>query len=715
MTSKISFSKLLKEDIRHRGWLAALSCILLLSGQTVYTLLSLENQLSGYSSQNYTMIQSIFPGMLNGSHTWLLAGLLFLLAVLCAATGFSYLHTPEKVDFYHSLPLKRMQWFRVSYTGGLLIFLVPYLVSSFCTLLAGSVKGIMNSEVLFYSCIAVLGGILAFLVIYHTTIFAMMLTGKIVTGILAALVLSYYGTMICKLLSGLTRCFFDTYYYNSVPFTSILSGYASPSVLFFNLLNTTAANDLSEETAQSGVYLFVRLFSTESISGNLLLLLVLILAFLAVSGVLSVLLYQKRRSEAAGNALAFPKTAPLIKVLIAVPTSLYIGLFTNYLFSSSRKWVILVSIVSVFLLCGIIEFIYHMDLRRLLAGKYSSLAAICGVIAILCILHFDLVGYDSWLPEEQSLESMSFYTDSISGYFSYPTDSGYSSYMDLLEEDACQVADFAPLYGLAQEGIANTEAGITADTVYAEDSSYDYINISLRFNEKRGKTSYRSYAVRRDHMLEALSALCQDEDYRKALFPVFYLDYDNIIGIQLNDIYDQPASLELTREQQDALLDAYKKDVLAVDSADLQAESPLGELFVEVPDTNLMSTESYQYKEDLYTWTITQFYLYESYENTLRLLDEYGYSLRTEINPDDVSSMIRIETLSEGDVDQNGNVISDYLTSNEYPVTDPDEIKEILSQIRYYCNGILGGLNLSSQSVELQLKGETDKHYYALP
>lgn len=113
MTSNISFRKLVTEDIRHRGWLAALSWILLFSGNTLFSALMLENLLSGYGSPDYDTIRSTFPEMLNESYTWPLSFLLFLLAILCAATGYSYLHSPEKVDFYHSLPPKRTHWFRI--------------------------------------------------------------------------------------------------------------------------------------------------------------------------------------------------------------------------------------------------------------------------------------------------------------------------------------------------------------------------------------------------------------------------------------------------------------------------------------------------------------------------------------------------------------------------------------------------------------------------
>lgn len=67
MTLKISCIKLIREDIRHRGWAAALSCIALFLLMPVYALL----YMSTFSditpgSLNYQYLTDFFPGLLNG-------------------------------------------------------------------------------------------------------------------------------------------------------------------------------------------------------------------------------------------------------------------------------------------------------------------------------------------------------------------------------------------------------------------------------------------------------------------------------------------------------------------------------------------------------------------------------------------------------------------------------------------------------------------------
>lgn len=208
MTSKISYFKFIESDIRRRGWLAALSAVLLFLILPVYTLLSIDsikNQpwYKDGSGDFQSWASGTFPGFFNGSTNRYFAVLIVILAVLCAVTGFSYLLSRDKQDFYHSMPVRRVQWFAVSYWGGLIIFLVPYLLFALSTLLIGQAHGILNRDILLTTFTSVMGGILGFLICYHTSILAMFLTGRIVTGVLASFVLLIYGNIIMFLMGGL--------------------------------------------------------------------------------------------------------------------------------------------------------------------------------------------------------------------------------------------------------------------------------------------------------------------------------------------------------------------------------------------------------------------------------------------------------------------------------------------------------------------------------
>lgn len=718
MTSKISYSKFIKEDIRHRGWLAALSCVFLLLSVTVSTMLLLETSLSSELSfdnpnraEQLMVIRNTFPAMLNGSYNMFPLLLILLLGVLAAVTGFSYLHSKEKTDFYHSLPLSRQQLFAISYLSGLLIFAVPYLAAGLLTILAGSVYGIVTASVLGKSLLAMLGGILGFLLLYHLTLFAMMLTGKIVTGILAAATLFVYGSIAGALARNLASYFFSTYHAQNAWLSDMLYGFRSPLEILGQILGGTTYFDNQYHSANAMTYYTLRFFNVSD-TRSLAAILAVTVTVLAATLFLSVLVYKKRPSEAAGNALAFPWTAPFIKVMISVPTALFLGLLIGSMYGSGAKWVILISILMVILLCALIEFIYHMDLRQLFSGKVSSILSFLAVAGILCILHFDVFGYDTWLPEESSLESMALDISQIYSYFCYPNTVAYNVNQplnpNLLEDEDSQLQDFSAIYELAQEGVENQRANFNET---GNQDAEEAVSISIRYNKKSGKSVYRIYTVRKEHALTALSALCQDESYRKKLFPIFYVDYDSVSAVRLTDVYQRPELLELTRAQQDALLDAYKQDVIKADIRDLQYEMPAGELSLDIPETMQPGISVYSSK---YNITLPNFYLYESYENSLALLEKYGYTIRQRIDPEDVAQV----TLSEADFSKTVDAYESAVwtaESQESILTEPDEIEHILSQIQYTVLPILGREKPFLRSVEILLKDGPDPTYYALP
>lgn len=694
MTSKISYFKFIEADIKHRGWLVALTAILMFLFLPVYSLISIDNMKATIinptnNNQVLEWIHNSFPGMLNGSSHRFIIIFIGMLAILCAVTGFAYLHSRDKQDFYHSMPLSRTQWFSVSYLSGLLIFIVPYLFFGAGTILMGYAQGLLNQDVLVRCVTSMIGGMLGFLLCYSTSILAMFLTGRIVTGVLASLVLLIYGSIITALFEGLAGSFFDTWSTSTTLLPEGLWNYSSPGALYLHILYATAYHPMS----------------LSPIIGTLISVVLLL-------GI-SILLYRCYPAEAAENALAFPKSASVIKFFIAVPTALFLGLFVNSLYyNSGTHWIVFISILAVLLLCLVIEFIYHADLKQLLAGKISTGLSVGAVLILLCILNFDLLGYDTYLPKETKLANMSVYTDNFSGYFTYPE--SYEHY-DLLTAPDAAITDYAPLYSLAEQGIQNTKQGVTPQVVEDNLSTSDFIIVTLRFGLESGKNAYRRYAIDRAEFLSTLGQLCQDDSYREELFPVFHLNRDNILRISLQDIYFQPEPLSLSKEQQDQLLDAYEKDVLNVEIADLQYESPIGELLVELPDNNTAEPTT---NNSINTTQLSQFYIYRTYQNTLSLLEQYGYSIRTKIDPGDV--MLITYYPNEGTTYKTVSTYSqramdEYKFGNGIQINNPEEIAQFLNKISYdECIGLLGQTQTATGSVEITLNGKSYPITYIL-
>lgn len=707
MTSKISYIKFILSDIRHRAWLPVLSSISLFLLMPVYSLMYIDSTYpdSGVLAED-DWIFSVFSGLLNGNSFFPLAAAIFILALLAAASGFSYLHSREKLDFYHSLPLRRGQRFLISYMGGLLSFLIPYLICAFLTLAAGSAGGIITEGNALSCATSVLGGTAAFLLVYHTGILAAVVSGTIIAQTAAFLVLCVYPEIVLSLFTTLKETFYKTSCSVNVSLPERLADLASPFGLFDRLLHDSAAADL-----------------TASLPACLIFL-----AVLAAAAYVLCLVYP---SEAAGNALAFPVTAPFFKIFICIPTAMCAGFLACTLAGAVEPdRVFLLSVLFAVLLCGLIEYLYQQDFRLLLKNWRSSLIAVGGVLLVLVVMRFDLTGYDTYLPDESRTESVGFAPDSFYSYFTYPDQ--YSSKTPELQIFA-PPEDTGMLLGLAQKGIDNLEAGITPE--YINMGSYEetsgYVSAIFQYRLKSGRTVARRYALRQEDILTALENLCENEDYRRDLFPVFHIDSKDILTVSTCDISEEENALSLTAKQRDELINAYREDVLAVSVDTLQNRAPVGELLFTLPywimSGDKPDPEMIFPTETLYptyypnTEIIRYFYIYPEYENTLALLEEYGCVLSSSI-PEDTISEARLfltqESYNAGIFDSLLQELSlsqteaEEAVSNGLLLSDREQIRLLTGRISWDTPGIAGQRWENLDSVELTYKSGRTCNYH---
>lgn len=644
MTSKISYPKFIIENLKHRAWLVALSLIAQFIILPVYTLMYIDNkklslidpsslkELKEWASYNFT-------GLLNGQDNFFVVILFFGMGLLCAVTGFSYLHSKVKQDFYHSMSLTRTQWFLISYISGLLIFLVPFILFSLCTVFIGQLNGLMTASLLLYCLKAILYGIMVFFLSYHTCIFAMMLTGQIITGVLAYAVLLVYGSAILGLLDAFCSVFLHTWVSYLSPFNSVFSC-SSPVAL--------AANFIGATVSDSGMTLSFSHIGNNNVKIWSISVLVLIVFFVA-----SLLLYKKYPSEAAENALSFPKTGGVIKCLIAIPCALGIGLFSNAFFGYSQQnhWLFILSILFVILVCFLVEFIYHHDLKMIGCGKLSTGISLAGVLMILCTFQFDLFGYDSYIPEEDSLSSMSVYCYDNNNYYDYQLYKHDTN--RILEKTA--TTDFHPLYELVKRHKS------------ADDTAH-LSNIIVRFERKKGRPIYREYGVDYQDLSHAFESKYQDLNYRKQENPIFNIQKEDVDYFQLEDIYNTPLSLDhLTKEQKSNLLEAYKNDFLNADFNTLTNEYPIAKLYMGYTLNRTSKDQSTNSSNMI-------LYLHKDFSNTLSLLKEYGYIIREKIDQNDILRMMYTPT---GSADSNET--DEDLTPRE--IVDPKKIQDILDHL----------------------------------
>ena len=710
MTSKISCIKLIRAELKQRGWLLALTCIVLFLSMPVYSMMWLDAYMTNYgpseyitAAEMYTDIRNMFPGLINGFRFSILTAAFAVFGALSAAAGFGYIHSREKLDFYHALPIRRSRRFAVSWLCGLLTFVVPYVICAALTVAAGAVQGIMDAQLAAACALAALAGILCFLLVYHTCILGFMLSGRTPAGLLAALAIFVYASLVLGTISSLQNVYFKTYYSPGETLSDRLMQVLSPLGLFSAMNNFTGMNGFSPVS-----------FILAAVMSCLLLGAALIL-------------YRRYPSEAAGNALSFPAAAPFAKVAVCIPASIFLSLFAQaFTGAAASGWIFPLSILAALILCALIEFIYRMDLRQLLKGWKSSLVSVAGVAAVLCIFQFDLFGYDTYLPREDQIESIRFRADSFPAYLNSV---GYSTGYD--DADLYYFGAPAPdssthlLYTLAQSGVRSTRDESTG-------SEENILGAAFCFELESGRSVTRWYTLNFSDAYDIMEELFLNEDYRRSLFPVFTMDREQISGVSLSDAYATSTELPLSEEERNSLLDACEKDLLAVDFSVLQNESPLAELSLDIPDpyavTSLpasaaadtaASKDSSLDPDSLFT--VRGLYIYPGYVNTLDWLEEHGYRIRTEIDPQDVAELtltLSLESVQSGRYDSligslSGTAVyTEYGDSGLLTVSDTEDIAAVLENTEQYWPDLLGNRLSSGDYLDIRyLEGKGSAAY----
>ena len=129
MTSKNLFFKLMKEDLRSRIWALALI------GIGFFFLYPVTVAFLAGEIKDYPIYEQGLLWYRDQIQTWLSFenGMMVLVmavaGLVCGLSGFSYLNSRSKVDFYHSLPVRREMFFAVNFVDGIVILALPYAIS----------------------------------------------------------------------------------------------------------------------------------------------------------------------------------------------------------------------------------------------------------------------------------------------------------------------------------------------------------------------------------------------------------------------------------------------------------------------------------------------------------------------------------------------------------------------------------------------------------
>ena len=688
MTSRSLFFKYMKENTKQRIWSLALTLLLCFFAFPVMTALwsstafrpenlnsSLPADLAlAQAQRDFARDMLRMYSMKGGA----LAFMLTIAAVVLAASGFAYLHSKKKTDFYHSLPIRREMLYAVTCLNGFLYMAVAYI--GFLTIAAVMirVKGVPFDWGSLY--LASVEHLCFFALVYMTAILSMLLTGNLVVGLLGTGVLFSWGPVICMTISAYFSEYFTTFYGDD-SFLLALSERTSPVAWYVKACMSSQPGRMALWALVAAVVLFV----------------------------LGMLLYRRRPSEAAGHAMAFPITEPIIRFLIVVPSSLLLGAMFHAMMYEDG-WTVFGLVCGLLLVSCIIEIIYHFDFKSLFAHKRQLLVSAVFVGVVFAVFRFDIFGYDRYLPATEKLASGGIYCDLLdpdatSQYHSTVeyTDGWYGVTFDAMPSstlaDEMQIADdqgLELLHTIAAQGVHDA-AQARDRYMRGGGRSYDLEeddaachNVTIAWHLRNGRTVYRRYLVNVSGVRAALEAVYDLDAYKTAMYPVLSLTADDVAGINYKE-EDECSHVKLSGADMKAvLLAAYQEELQALTSETRAREMPIAEIQFK---TNEQQALIQKLRDEGGNYTLFNHYyyypIYPSFTKTIALLRACGVEVGGMVTPEKTASItlsyegvaVSEDALAPADTEL-GQRQRKYLSDDRramLTVTDPEQIREILA------------------------------------
>lgn len=656
MTSRSSFFKLVKEDLRQRLWTIILASIVFLLPVPIFIAMEISSS-RGFGTGMLDNFARRLAEPMGPESIWMVL-VTMVGALICSVSGFGYLFSKKKVDFFHSLPVKRETLFAVRYLNGVLIYLVPYLAMVLVSLLIMAVTGNFAGAAVVVAAKGLAVHFIGYLTVYTTLILCVTFVGNIVVffavsgwtfGITAVTVLVY---------SWFEEQFFDTFSYMGDVYVDRIHALRFLCPGYFYLRTIDDVMNVS--------------------------LLLQQLAFAVVLAVITLFVYRIRSSEGAGKAIAFPILKPVIRLSVEFLAGALVGMMFYSMADNSRSfpgWMVFGVALGVVLSHMLVQSIFHFDVRKCFAERLSMFACAGVTILFAIVMRYDLLGYDMYLPKESRIESVAIDMHNLDNRRdSYVFDNGTIRWFDEVKEMKLTDMDAVyPYLKVLVEDSALYERGLDPAMAY---SSNDFLRVEVAYHLKNGRTVYRRYwvnGIRED----LFASIFESYEYKK----VHYADIYTIPAGILTSVSARCAMntcvMELTVAEKEELMALVNRELAAMTLQEKLHTKPVAILDMTVGGREQDSYGNY-YSSDWQTYT-NELPIYASYTETLRFLADRGFVTDAEyewtgkermrvrlpeIEYKEGSAYYTTETYSAGSVE-----VTEYVLK--------DDIKSVMQNIAY--------------------------------
>ena len=545
---------------------------------------------------------------------WICMGL----GILTAFIEYFYLFRQRQQDFYYSLPVSRETVFWSRYVHGLFHMLVPLiLVMAVCGLYQAAIDPQFGPYVGSYTLKSILVYGASYLIFYHLGILCIVICGNIVSAIaVCAAEILYFPILTGNICITLSENYFTSYYKN--PLLERLYTVLSPERLTADL---------------TGMSVFEKPFVLSFTPG--LSSIAAAVLWIGIPFVLSAFAQKRRKTECTGWIFAFAPAERVVQILVSFLAGLWIFSFlSDFSKDSAAGMGSLIGcaaggVCTALVIHCLLEYAVQGTGAKLLRRKWQLAVSAAAVLAAGLAFPAGASAYDSIFPE--NAESVGVSIDGIGmDYWTYKEVSGnretYETNAQLSEYRLKDEGRTAVL-GWLQEIIRNDPDGNEG----ADGAPYTRAKVCYYMPD--GSTRYRSYPLSREQV-EMFAGVYETDEYRQIAYPAVTLE--DVSGDRLaweDGVKD--TALQITGDQKEELLNAYREDVSGLRMEQLEEALPCG--YVRVKSSK--------------NGEITDMFVYPFFEHTCNLLGEYGIDTEKTLGDYEVESIQEMETLPAAGTD----------------------------------------------------------------
>lgn len=567
MTCKNSYFKLIKETLKHHIASVFISSVVFFIQFIVFFLDVQSYTISGSELDKVYAIERLFRITVP---TGAYAIPVVIVAIVLAYDFFRYMHSKKQLDFYESLPLKKRDWFILRTICSFTVFIVPYIICTLSEALLLIALG--GHQIVFFTNLLwnAVCMILIYLFTWITAVLAMVMTGHPITAFCGFCVFNGYAPVLLRYIYPVYAGeYFQTYVMDNSKLFYL--EYLSPIGSAYHLINSR----YNDWTASNHIKDF--------------LIIVVLIVFVST---ISYVLFMKRPSEAAGRAMSFEKVNPIIRILLVIPLTLYIGIYLNQVASYGNKiWMIFGFIIGTFLLHGIIESIFQFDIRGLWSHKIQMLCCFVAVIAISCIFWFDIFQYDAYTPNLEQIESIS---------IDFDRDNSSASIQDGISGEYLDEA-----LSLAKNLVEQDNHTITTD------SASNIEGVRFTYHMQNGSIKQRQYRMDFSRNQELVDKLYGTKEYKNDICEIYNVDSSAVSYLCWDDSISS-IPLYMSEAQMHLLFETYMAEFTPFTYSQVRSDVSIGSFQIQFDNDKY----SRQYSCPVY----------KDFTETIRLLNEYMLS-----------------------------------------------------------------------------------------